>query len=366
MNILMCISSLSRTNGVAKFVFSYYKKILEQGYSVDFFLTNDIIDEEYKSIITNNNGKIFFAKSKSRIKRYAYLYKNITDVMKLKKYDIVHVNLVDDSALACIKASKASKVKKIIYHVHNPYRTTKLLFVKKILNILCIKYSTDLLACTFHAGKSMFGRKKFLVVNNALNLKSFEYDENYRNMVRKKLKIENKKVIGVSARIDSQKNPFFILKIFKNLHVKDNSFFLLWAGSGKYSKKVKKYIKRYKLENDVMLAGNCKDMPKLYSAFDYFLLPSKYEGLGIVFIEAQASGLKTYASTNVPRDVELTDLITFVSLTKSSKKWANIIMNDNEEPLNNRKKYYSILSNTKFNINNSYKDLINIYGENGI
>ncbi len=106
----------------------------------------------------------------------------------------------------------------------------------------------------------------------------------------------------------------------------------MWVGTGELEQEVKKYIGNKGLDNAVISMGNQTDMKAMYSAMDLFLLPSLYEGLGIVFIEAQANGLPVLASGVVPRDTEVTELIHYISLKKDAKGWVYEL----EQCLNNK------------------------------
>ena len=110
--------------------------------------------------------------------------------------------------------------------------------------------------------------------------------------------------------------------MFEQYHKKINDSVLMWVGTGELEQEVKKYVGNRGLANAVISMGNQTDMKAMYSAMDLFLLPSLYEGLGIVFIEAQANGLPVLASDVVPQDTGVTELIHYISLKKDAKDWA--------------------------------------------
>ena len=360
-NVLICLSSFSRGNGIAKFIMNYYDSLIKNNYSVDFLLVhNGISDKKYLEKIKENNGQIFYiplGNIKIRVKRTQSEMKKILDS---KKYDIVHVNLVDLYAYGCISIAKKNNINKIVYHVHNPYTIGKLLFLRDILNYLCIKNSTDLVACTKHAGNSMFHNRQFNVIRNAVYFENYKYNENDRINLRKTLNLEEKFIVGAVGRLNEQKNPLFALKIFKEIKHKKRDAHFIWVGVGELKEKLLKYSKKNNLEDNITFLENREDINKLYSAFDIFLLPSKYEGLGIVFLEAECNGLPIYTSTKVPIEIKKCDLVHFISLKNTYKDWAKKIL-DSYYKNNDRNKYFDILKDSDYDFEKNKNALINLY-----
>lgn len=152
---------------------------------------------------------------------------------------------------------------------------------------------------------------------------------NKRKEIRKKLNLaENDIVVGHVGRFVLQKNHIFLVNIFKEfLKMVPNSKLVL-IGNGETKDDIMKKIDELKIKKNTILLENIKNVNEYMQAFDLFLFPSLYEGLGIVLIEAQASGLKCFASDTIPKNVKISDNLIFVSLSSPSKQWANI-MKDN-------------------------------------
>lgn len=361
--ILVCLSSLGNSNGVASFFMSYYPELIKDGYKIDFYLIRDDIQmsKRYIDTIQKNNGRILIAESHNKINRYFKVKKSLKKYLK-NNYDIVHVNLVNVYAYACIKAvKKYSPNTKIIYHVHNP--NFRMNFIGNVLNKLCINFSDKKIACTEDAGKSMFQNQNFTIIKNAINIEKYKFNLSSRQKIRKKYNInENQFVIGTVARITKQKNPFFIIDILECIKKVNEKVKLLWIGEGTLEKSIVEYIKEKKLEENVLIIKNVENVYEFYSAMDAFLLPSLFEGLGIVFVEAQANGLRVYASTNVPKDIQLTDLVNFIDLNESALFWSEKILKDFEMTNNrNSEVYQEKLKASDYNIKKAKINFSNLY-----
>jgi glycosyltransferase involved in cell wall biosynthesis len=277
------------------------------------------------------------------------------------EYDIVHINLVNVYAYACAQSFKNNKTK-IIFHSHNPrnYNPSLIKCINDIVHRKTETLSNVLVACSDNAGKNTF-KNHYKIIPNKVEIDKFLYSEENRKIIRRNLGLDNKCfVIGVVARITEQKNPYFILEIFEEIKKIKNDSILLWIGTGIEEENIKKLCKEDNLQKNVIFIKETDEIEKYYSAMDVFLLPSKYEGLGIVFIESQASGLISFASENVPKDIEISDLVTFLDANSSSKYWAENILKKAEFKIN-RKKYNDLIKKTIFFKKDEENELLELY-----
>lgn len=359
--VLICIPSFSRGNGISKFIMTYYNSLIENTYLVDFLLVEKgTSDSKYLDVVIKNNSKIYYIPTGSVFSRINRTMDTMNQILKSNQYDIVHVNLVDLYAYGCIKSAKKNNINKILYHVHNPYTLTKLLFLRNILNYACIKMSTDLVACTESAGKSMFHKKEFSIIRNAICFENYKYNSLYREHYRQELNLEKKFIIGAVGRLTNQKNPLFAIKIFNEILKQKNNAHFIWIGVGDMKNELLNYAKVNKIDDKITFLCDREDVNKIYSAFDIFLLPSKYEGLGIVFLEAECSGLPIYTSNKVPTEIKKCNLVHFLSLNNSPKYWANEILKNSPRFLN-RSKFFDILKNSDYNFESNQNALIDLY-----
>ena len=188
------------------------------------------------------------------------------------------------------------------------------------------------LACSKDAGKLRYGNKiinnkdKFSVLNNAIDTKQYIYDENIRQKVRKEYGLENKIVIGNIGRFVNQKNHTFLIRVFEEIHNQNSEAKLLLVGDGELRDSIEKSVKEKELTDAVVFAGVQENVSKYYQAMDVFVFPSLFEGLGIVAVEAQCTGLKCVISDMVSKECIVTDdQVSVCNLTDDVKVWAKII-----------------------------------------
>ena len=155
----------------------------------------------------------------------------------------------------------------------------------------------------------------------------------------------------------TEKNPLFVIKVFSEILKKNPSAILLYAGTGSMEAEVKNSAKETGISNSVKFLGMRRDMDQLYQVADVFLLPSKYEGLPVSLIEAQAAGLPSYTSTAVTEEVAITQLLNRISLDQSAKEWAEIILMAGKVQRENMKE---LIEKAGYSINTEIKKLQDI------
>lgn len=166
---------------------------------------------------------------------------------------------------------------------------------------------------------------KVTIFNNAIDLERFRFNPSIRESVRRELGLEGKFVIGHAGRFCIQKNHDFLIDVFAEVYRQRNDAVLVLVGNGELFDEVKAKVHRLGLDNAVVFLGVRGDVDRLYQAMDVFVLPSRYEGLGIVNIEAQTAGLPCVVSDVVPLEAKMTDQIIFLPLYKNADKWAEWI-----------------------------------------
>ena len=148
-------------------------------------------------------------------------------------------------------------------------------------------------------------------------------------MIREEFKIPSSAfVIGHIGRFSYEKNHKWLIDFFDCIHAKNKTSILFLVGRGELENTIREYVSKLGLSNCVIISGPRNDIPDILSSFDAFILPSKFEGLGIVAIEAQANGLTTVCSSNVPGDVVVSDNCRRIDLS-NTKEIVNSIFDNN-------------------------------------
>ena len=347
--------------GVEAVILNYFRNINKSKFVFDFVIDSDSTDNNFINEIQELGGTIIKCPPYQKLHSYnKFLYK----LFKEKKYDIVHSNINTLSVFPLRMAEKAG-IKIRIAHSHstsNPKEWKKNL-LKNILRPFSRKYANVYFACSELAGRYLFGNKAFdegkvIIFNNAINLDKFKYNEEKRKEIRKKINIKNDTfVIGHIGRFVAQKNHTFLIDIFNEMHKENENSVLLLIGQGPLQNEIKEKVDKLGLANSVKFIGQVTNANDYYNAMDVFVLPSIYEGLGMVLIEAQANELPCIASTEVPKEATISNQIEYIELDKNPSYWAKRILNKNRSKVNFE--YNEKIE--KYNIKNVAGELENEY-----
>lgn len=310
--------------GLESVVMNYYRHIDHSRVQFDFIVDEDSTLIPYKEI-ESLGGHVFVVPPYQHV--FAYQRALIT-LFRAQGWQIVHSH---ENALSVfpLRAAKIAGIPIRIAHSHStagkgePVRNMMKWVLRRFANV----YPTHRFACSRHAGEWLFGKNvNFDVIYNAIDLSRFKFNPSVRAQVRSELGIsDDTLVIGHIGRFVTQKNHNFLLQIFNEiLQTRDNAVLVL-AGDGPLRHGIEQKAQELGFVSKVRFLGQRNDANRLYQAFDVFCLPSLYEGLGIVAVEAQVSGLPCLLSTAVPSEVEVSEQCSFLSLHDSAKIWARSI-----------------------------------------
>lgn len=356
--IIHCLGRLN-TGGAETLVMNILRNIDRNKYQFDFLVFSDLpgfYDEEVKKFGSN----IYYLPSISKVGLWKYMH-CLVSFFNEQKIDVVHSHMDWLGGFISYAAYKAG-VKKIIVHSH----ANQKMFDKDILHHLLIsfnkrlisKYATDRLACSEEAGESLFN-KEFIVLENGIDLNKFiSPDKNIIEKLKKDFNIkENEIILGCVGSLSDNKNQSFLIQLLYELRKVNQNYRLILVGDGAIKDKLMQLTMDCELSNHVLFTGVRSEIPEIMHLFDVFLFPSKMEGLGIVAIEAQASGIPCIVSNTVPKTVDIgLGLVDFTEL--NIEKWKHkIIHTFNRKVIVKSKSYID----TKFDINNVCNILSNIY-----
>ncbi len=310
--------------GVESVVMNYYRNIDRSKIQFDFICDEDSTNIPYAEI-ESLGGKVILIPPYQKVIKY---HKELKRVLKEGNYKIVHSH-INTLSVFSLFAAKCAGVPVRIAHSHsttNKKEKNKNL-MKQLLRPFSKVFATDYMCCSELAGRWLFGDKEYdkgnvYLLNNAIDLDKFKYDEVVRREKRKELNIDDDTlVIGHVGRFVEQKNHRFLIDIFNEVHKQNEKSILLLVGQGPLQEEIKEKVKSLGIDDCVKFLGQRNDISELYQAMDLFLFPSLYEGLGMVVIEAQCSNLPCVVSTEVPETVKININIEFVDLSDDSSYW---------------------------------------------
>ena len=347
--------------GVESVVMNYYRNINRDKIQFHFICDKDSTNIPYEEI-ESLGGKVILVPPYQNIFKYI---KELRKIFRENRYRIVHSHLNSLNVFPLFCAYKENVCVRIAHsHSTTNKKEWKKNIIKNVLKKFSKIFATDYFACTEYAGEWLFGKKTLkngdiTIINNSINIEKFKFDDDARKRIQIELNIKDKFVVGHVGRFVQQKNHDFLLDVFSKVYEKNKNAILLLIGEGPLEKEIKKKVNDLRLNDAVYFLGIRKNVNELMQAMDVFVFPSLYEGLGMVLIEAQASGLSCVCSTEVPLDAKVTDCITFLSLDDASEMWCENVL----AKKNIRKSYVEELRMCGYDIKNEVKKLENYYLE---
>lgn len=364
MKIIHILGRFDR-GGVEVFLKDLYKNADRSICDIEFLLLDTatgVFDEE----LQNLNAKLNKISLRKNFFSFAYSY---IKLLKSGKYDVVHSHVQAFSGILLFLAYLCG-VKVRVSHSHSEES-----FLKKNISlmrriylqgsmILLRRFSNLKLGCSESAGKSLFGDTNFTTLVNGIDIEKFDNkSENLRTKYYKDFNIKNNdKVIGHVGRFNVPKNHEYLLSIAEVLVKIDKRYKFVLIGDGPLWPKIQHLVVTKKLEDNVILAGSRDDVPAIINnLFDIFLLPSLYEGLPIVLLEAQVSGIPCVISNNISKEaIVFPELISVQVLEEGCLNWLHQILKISKERTSNLN-YRHLFKSTKYSIQYTNLELIDMY-----
>lgn len=349
--------------GTEAFLINLYRNIDRTKYQFDFLNVYDepLACQDEIVALGGNIYNLHLRRRQDGLKKYK---EGIKKFYKEHHFDVVVQNVQDLINIDMLIYAKKYGIKKRIVYGHNSgfgLKPSKLSLFSHIFNRLKInKYVTNYVAVSDKASEFLYPKKvqdRITIIPNLIDFDKFKYNEGSRNRLRKELNIGNKKVYGIIARIDPQKNHSFLIDIFNEILKKEPESILVIVGSGPLEQDVKDKVNRLGIDKSVIFTGYVSNTNDYYSLFDIFLYPTNFEGFGIVLEEAQTSGLPALCSNVVPTNVIVTDLVKLLPLGDANC-WAEqaLLVELNQS----RDKYVNILSSA-FDKEKTIKTICDLY-----
>lgn len=323
-----------KSGGVDTYLMNFLQTIESIDVSVDF-LTNEV-NAQLKEKLLKQHARLLPV---SNLWNPVAQYKQVCNYIKKNKYDMVYLNI--STAIDCVAAiaAKNCKVKRICIHSHssgNDCESTAKRIVYNTIHYICrlflYRYATEYVACSKKAGLWLFPKRivqssQFRVVYNAVSRDKFQFDEAIRAEVRAELGGIDKYIIGHAGNFCYQKNHVFFISMMEELLKMEPNALLLLVGKGPRLDMLKQMVKQAGLKEHVRFLGFRSDVNRLMQAMDIFVLPSNFEGLPIVGIEAQYAGLTCILSDKITTEARITDRCRFLPINRGSEvQWAEAII----------------------------------------
>lgn len=316
----------SNFGGIENCILNYFRHIDRKIFSFDFI---DMYGKglAYSAEIKKLGGKIYELPSYK--KHPLIMAYKLQKIIEENNYDIVHINML--SAANIIPVLIVAKYNnEIIIHAHNTSVPSGMM--RRVMNWFNVRklrrMTVEKWGCSILAGKWMWGDgfDAKNVMPNAVDTKEFVFNPMVREKIRKQNGLrEDDIVIGFVGRLSEQKNVLFLPEILFCLKHISEKYKLLLVGDGNLRKKLEKKVAKMDLGKEVFWAGLQSNTSQWYQAMDVFVLPSLFEGLPVVGVEAQAVGLPCFFSEQITEEIALRKNVYFLPINKGPYVWANAI-----------------------------------------
>ena len=366
-NVLECFGEPLLYGGQEAFILNMYRNFIEKQIKYTFFTPFNCENKDLISLTQERKDEIVAANKNFNSKfRKFYITKEFKRLLQKKQFDVVHIHTGSVFALYSLaKIAKKAGSKKVIVHSHaGGFNTFKYRFIKGYSDKRITKYADVYLACSKLAGEFKYPKQimesgRCIVINNGIDCEKFTFNEEKRKEYREEFGLNDRFVICNIGRYSDQKNHEFLVEVIKLLSEKITNFKVILVGEGEKKEEIKKKIADYNLQDHFIYLERRNDVNNILFASDLFAFPSRYEGLGIACIEAQCTGLYTLASSEVPAEANLTDIIEFFFLF-DAKIWVDRIV-ELKDKIVDRKKYSTIIKEAGFSAKVSARLLENTY-----
>ena len=341
--------------GMESCIMNYYRHVDKNKIHFDFLCNWEsmVCEKEVKA----NGSKVYTIPQKSRNYKAYKRAMNTFFSEHADEYDVFWYNTCTLTNIDYLIYAKRYGIKKRIIHAHNSGNETSMIrgILHYVNKIRLGRYATDFWSCSMAAAVYFFIKKqihsqKYRLINNAISTYNYKYDILIRNEVRKNLGLEDKYVIGHVGRFQYQKNHEFLIDIFYEYLKLDSRAVLMLVGQGEEEDAIRQKVINFGIEKSVLFMGVRTDVNRLLQAMDVFLLPSRFEGLPLVLIEAQTSGLRCLTTKNkVPYEVNVTGNVEFEELKENSIEWAHHIECMEKQPYD-RKSCLDLITDAGYDI----------------
>ena len=370
LTILLVIDGRVRRAGIQTLMLDICQRIDKEKFQIIWYFTGDLEELDFYKEVIAQSKEIYYRKHvrKTRVGRYIQMLRDIKQILNVYHIDILHVNSgLHITHGIVLLYGKLFKINKRISHAHGvnmKYKKNTLSVKEKlecqILKKLIVSNANILIACSKETGEIVFGSKtRYHILKNGIDLDSFMYSEKLRTKSREDFNLTDKFVVGTIARFCKVKNYPFLINSFEMVLKNKENAMLLLVGDGEEKEEILAMVKQKGIEKNVIFVGHTNEVTKYLHIMDVFVLPSFTEGLSLVTVEAQVSGLPCVVSTGLPDEILLTDKIQKYPLSDGFSKWANYILESKKYTV--RKNNIEVIRKQGFDIEDTVQSLEELY-----
>ena len=337
------------SGGKKNLIMEYYRHIDRKQIQFDFICDADsqaIPTDEIKSL----GGRVY------TIAPYQNIIKNVSDmkrIFKKNKYMVVHAYNSTMNVFPMYIAKRCKIPVRISESLSMAHEGDWKTIIKKMLKPMSRLFANYYMSCGEDCGRWQFGndffdKGKVDVFKTVINTEYNSFNKELREKTRKQYGWEGKIVIGHIGRFTAQKNSVHMIEIFAAIARKESKAILCLIGDGELKKDMERKIIELGIEKQVAYLGRREDIQQFYNAMDCFILPSLYEGLPVVGLEAESCGLPMFFSTEITREANACELGQFISLDESVDVWADRVLDACKKNMPIRRSYAKEVCNAGF------------------
>ena len=327
MKRIAIIAGVLHSGGKRNLIMEYYRHIDRTKVQFDFICdadSNGIPEEEIKQL----GGRVY------KVAPYKSIFPHMKEtyqILKENQYEVMHAFDNTLNIFPMFIGWLAGVKTRISESISKGDKNEKKTLIKYALRPFSHWFATHYMANSVDCGVWQFGKRtyqkgKISIFKTVINADANAFDADLREQTRKKFDWEDKVVYGFIGRYVPQKNPLFLLDIFNSIAKRQDNALLVMIGFGELEEAMHEKIHRLGLTNKVIDLGRRDDIKQFYNAFDAFLLPSLYEGMPVVGIEAQCAGLPIFFSKNITEETTASELAYYIGLEETPEVWANKII----------------------------------------
>lgn len=356
MKVLMVNTVPTERNGITGVMFNFIEAFQKGAVELGYVAIN-APDESFRRRLEDAGVRLYVLPRE--IKHPIRYIRNLAKVAR--GYDAIHVHGNSATLVLEMLAAKVAGVPLRMAHSHSTNCSMRLIHrtAWPLFQTLCNKR----LSCSDKAGRWLFGKRDFTVINNGIDTARFSFNPENRKEVRERMGVTGP-VVGHVGNFDYAKNHTFILRVFAELKKQVTDAILLLVGGGEDMPKFQTMACGLGIQDSVIFTGSVSDTALYMSAMDIVLMPSHYEGMPLTLVEEQASGLRCIVSDAITRNADLTGNLTYLSIVDPIEKWTETvaaIINSPQDRAEASREAITKIKDSGYDINMEAKKLLSCY-----